>query len=115
VLWVSWSKLSCFLDYYLPDYVIFDYLDDFTDWKPYMNSMAEKANLIVTPSSILQEQIKTQFPDKPNFLIPNGCDLDHFKPKEKTNRPYEFNVQNGPVIIYSERGAKWIDSGWSKK
>ena len=93
----------------MPDFIIYDYIDDFSAWKPYLKVMVEKADLITMTSSILQEQIKTEFPDKPNFLIPNGCDLEHFRPHGKSQKPREFAGHNGPIITYSGAWAKWID------
>lgn len=109
VLWVSWSKLHVFLDDYLPDFVIYDYLDDFAAWKPYLPDMVEKANVIITTSNILERQIMLEYPDKPCTLIPNGCDMDHFKPAGICAVPMEFAQHKGPIITYCGAWAQWID------
>lgn len=109
LLWVSWSKLHFFLDEYCPDFIIYDYLDDFSTWHPYLKPMIDAADIVFSTSTALQIQIETQFPQKPNFLIPNGCDLEHFKRGKKTPPPPEFANHKGPVITYCGAWAKWID------
>ena len=109
VVWASWSKLYPFLDAYQPDFVIYDYVDDFPDWRPYLAPMVERADLVTTTSAILQGQIQSAFPGKPNFLIPNGCDLEHFRPHGPTQAPPELAGHRGPVITYSGAWAKWVD------
>lgn len=109
VLWVSWSKLCAFLDVYRPDFIIYDYLDDFSAWRAYLKPMAERADVVVTTSGVLREQVGKEFPHKESLFIPNGCDLAHFKPRGKASRPREFSGHRGPVVIYSGAWAKWID------
>lgn len=109
VIWVSWSKLQIFLDDYHPDFTIYDYLDDFDAWKPYLKPMVEKADIIVTTSDLLKTQIKNQFPNKTSYFIPNGCDLSHFRPNTNLVTPSELINHKGPVITYSGAWAKWVD------
>lgn len=109
LLWVSWSKLQAFLDEYMPDFIVYDYLDDFPAWRPYFKAMVDAADLVTTTSVVLQGQIETQFPQKPHFLIPNGCDLEHFKKGASMTKPREFSGHKGPVITYSGAWAKWLD------
>lgn len=109
ILWVSWSKLHSFLDAYRPDFIIYDYLDDFAAWKPYLRPMIEKADIIVTTSTLLREQINKEYPHKPHYFIPNGCDLPHFKTDVKMKKPQELISHKGPVITYSGAWAKWVD------
>lgn len=109
LVWASWAKLCPFLDTYQPDFVVYDYVDDFPDWRPYLPSMVRRADLVVTTSTILQDQIQNEFPDKPNTLIPNGCDLEHFRPQMVMPKPHDLADHNGPVITYSGAWAKWVD------
>ena len=109
LLWVSWSKLHFFLDEYQPDFIIYDYLDDFSAWQSYLKPMVEASNVVVSTSAVLQAQIKEKFPEKPNILIPNGCDLEHFHKGAKIPVPHEFACHPGPVITYCGAWAKWID------
>ena len=109
LVWASWAKLYPFLDAYQPDFVVYDHIDDFPDWRPYLAPMVMRADLITTTSAVLQGQIAKAFPEKPNYLIPNGCDLRHFWPQGTMERPHELENHNGPVITYSGAWAKWVD------
>lgn len=109
LLWVSWSKLCAFLNVYQPDFIVYDYLDDFEAWRPYLKPMIQKADIIVTTSQLLKQQVEAEFPQKPSYFIPNGCDLSHFRPKGKIKKPYEIANHKGPVITYSGAWARWVD------
>jgi len=109
LVWVSWAKLYPFLNLYQPDFVVYDYIDDFPDWRPYLAPMVAQADLVTTTSAVLQRQITAAFPDKPNHLIPNGCDLRHFLSQDGVDTPHELANHNGPVITYSGAWAKWVD------
>ena len=110
LLWVSWARLHTFLKAYRPDFIIYDYLDDFDVWKPYHNDMVGKANIVVASSTALHQQIQQHFPDKKCYLVPNGCDTAHFaRPVHLKKKPYEFGKHDGPVITYIGAWAHWID------
>ncbi|NLP00227.1 MAG: glycosyltransferase family 1 protein [Clostridiaceae bacterium] len=109
ILWVSWSKLHAFLDSYLPDFIVYDYLDDFEAWRPYLKSMIEKANIVITTSKILKEQMAEEYPDKPSIMVPNGCDIKRFRLPNSIGKPPELYSHEGPVITYSGAWASWID------
>lgn len=115
ILWVSWSKLHSFLDHYSPDFIIYDYLDDFAAWEPYLNPMVNKADVVITTSKILNDRMKRDYPQKPNFMVPNGCNLSHFVPDKNSPKPVEFSDHNGPVITYSGAWANWINAGLIEK
>jgi teichuronic acid biosynthesis glycosyltransferase TuaH len=110
ILWVSWSKLHIFLDSYNPDFIVYDYVDDFDAWKPYLKPMVERANVLITTSRILMEQIDSEYPHKPSIMVPNGCDIERFRPSENQEKPPEFEGHNGPVITYSGAWANWVDT-----
>lgn len=109
ILWVSWAKLRIFLKNYLPDKIIYDYLDDFDVWRPYHENMVNMADIVFTSSTVLQQQIKQQFPIKKSFLLPNGCDTKHFKQEARIHKPNGLRTHKGPVIMYTGAWAKWID------
>jgi glycosyltransferase involved in cell wall biosynthesis len=111
LLWVSWSKLHLFLEQYLPDYIVYDYVDDIPAWGAYLPKMVAHADIVVTTAGILKNQIDQMFPSKPTHLIPNGCDVRHFQkfagnPPEK---PVEYQEHSGPIIGYIGAWAHWID------
>lgn len=110
ILWVSWSKLHIFLDLYQPDFIVYDYVDDFDAWRPYLRPMIEKSDAVITTAKILTEEINREYPDKPSIMVPNGCDIDRFKPGKTVERPPELSSHNGPVITYSGAWANWVDT-----
>lgn len=111
LLWVSWSKLHLFLDQYLPDFIVYDYVDDIPAWGPYLPKMVERADIIITTAGILKNQIDRMFPGKPNYLIPNGCDVRHFQKfaSDPPEKPIEYQGHSGPIIGYIGAWAYWID------
>lgn len=109
ILWVSWSKLHTFLDSYCPDFIVYDYVDDFEAWKPYLKPMVEKANVVITTSKILMEEMARDYPQKPSIMVPNGCDIERFRLPKQTEKPLELKSHNGPVITYSGAWANWVD------
>lgn len=109
ILWVSWSKLCAFLNVYQPDFIVYDYLDDFEAWRPYLKPMIQKADIIVTTSQLLRQQVEAEYPHKPSYFIPNGCDLSHFKPQGKTSPPKDIASYTCPIITYSGAWARWVD------
>lgn len=115
ILWVSWPKHHAFLDLYRPDFIIFDYLDDFPAWKQDHEPMVNRSNIVMTTSRLLQAQIEKEFPDKRSYLIPNGCDINHFKPRVRTQKPDELELHDGPIITYSGAWASWVDNDLVKK
>lgn len=109
IVWVSWSKLHAFLDVYSPDFVVYDYLDDFEAWQPYLKPMIDKAHIVITSSRILMEQMEAEYPQKPSIMVPNGCDFERFRPHESIKRPPELTGYDRPVILYSGAWASWVD------
>ncbi|MBO8127806.1 MAG: glycosyltransferase [Peptococcaceae bacterium] len=117
LVWVSWSKLHLFVDQYAPDFVVYDYVDDFPDWSPYLDKMINRADVIITTASVLKKQIEQTFPDKPCYLIPNGCDIRHFQKYEDhpPAKPIEYQKHKGPIISYVGAWAHWVDQDLVKK
>ena len=114
ILWVSWSKLHLFLDSYSSDFIIYDYLDDFAAWEPYMKPMVEKSDIVITTARILMDRIIRDYPHKPSFMVPNGCDLNHFR-RNILAAPDDISGHNGPVITYSGAWANWINRNLVEK
>ncbi|MDI6617742.1 MAG: hypothetical protein QME45_03565 [Clostridiales bacterium] len=111
LLWVSWSKLHIFLYQYNPDFIVYDYIDDFPSWAPFLDKIVREANAVVSTSKALKKHIDLSYPYKPSFLIPNGCDISHFQ-KSLSNpppKPAEYLGHNGPIICYAGAWASWID------
>jgi glycosyltransferase involved in cell wall biosynthesis len=111
ILWVSWPILYANVYQYQPDMIIFDYIDDFPLWEPFVPKMVNKADLVITSAAVLQKQIARLFPYKPCYRIPNGCNLDHFMPlgNYQQLKPIEYQKHNGPIITYVGAWAPWVN------
>lgn len=111
ILWVSWSKLHCFLDQYIADFVVYDYVDDIPDWAPYLDPIVNRADLVVTSSSALQKQITDTYTNKPCYKVPNGCDLRHFQKYTYSipKKPQELLGLSGPIVGFVGAWAHWVD------
>ncbi|ATW25393.1 hypothetical protein DCMF_11975 [Candidatus Formimonas warabiya] len=112
LVWTSWSKLALLVDQYFPDFVIYDYLDDFPSWAPYLSKMVHRADLVVSTAGKLKNHIVQDFPGKACYLIPNGCDIKHFQRYRHTpppDKPAEFRGHAGPIIGYIGAWAPWVD------
>ncbi|RJX22462.1 MAG: glycosyltransferase family 1 protein [Desulforudis sp.] len=111
LVWSSWSKLHLFLDQYAPDILVYDYVDDFPAWVPYLEKMVHMADVVCTTASSLKQHIERDFSGKPCYLIPNGCDLDHFQQYKHAppERPVEYQDHDGPIITYIGAWAHWVD------
>ncbi|HWP79561.1 MAG TPA: glycosyltransferase [Candidatus Acidoferrum sp.] len=110
LVWCSWSKLYPLISGYRPDFVIYDYLDDFPAWQPYLHGMVETANMVVTTAQVLQAHIEEGYPGKPVCLAPNGCALERFQGGGECPVPAEFQEHTGPVILFSGAWADWVDA-----
>ncbi|MBT3391258.1 MAG: glycosyltransferase [Chloroflexi bacterium] len=66
----------------------------------YHQKLLAEADLVVTSSRVLYHRIREQRPDA--LLIPNGVDLAHFMPTQKTSN-------SAPVIGFHGAIAEWFD------
>ncbi|GBF72147.1 hypothetical protein PA598K_00384 [Paenibacillus sp. 598K] len=111
MIWVSWSKLYAYVDQYQPDLVVYDYVDDIPEWAPYLDLMVKRADMVVTSARALQRQIARSYPDTPSLLVPNGCDLDHFRRHRRAAppKPAELQGLRGPIAGFVGAWAHWVD------
>ena len=110
LVWCSWSKLYPLISRYRPDFVVYDYLDNFPKWEPYLHGMVEAADIVVTTARTLQNRMVEHYPGKPVCLAPYGCSLDRFQSGTEYPVPPEFQEHSGPVILYSGAWADWVDT-----
>ncbi|OEF98873.1 hypothetical protein BHF71_02800 [Vulcanibacillus modesticaldus] len=117
ILWFSWPLQSLYVHRYSPDFVIFDFIDNFPEWSKYVKNSVQKADIVITSAKNLQNYIEKNFPKKKSYLISNGCDIKHFQrykdsPPEK---PREYLQHNGPIIGYVGAWAPWVDTNLIKQ
>ncbi|MEW6172557.1 MAG: glycosyltransferase [Bacillota bacterium] len=117
LVWTSWSKLHPFLEQYLPDFIVYDYVDDFPAWEPYLDKMVGMSDLVVTTASSLKIKIEQRFRSKPTYLVRNGCDIMHFRQyaDQPPPKPFEYQEHQGPIISYVGAWAGWIDQELVKR
>lgn len=112
IVWATCAKHFQFIDQYFPDIVVFDYVDDFPSWAPYVASMTQRADLVFTSANELKRQIEYLFPDKLCYLVPNGCNASHFQKYRdgiSPKKPVELQNHAGPIIGYMGAWASWVD------
>lgn len=111
IIWYTWPKLNPYIRQYFPDKIIFDYIDDFPAWSKYVNPAIDSADLVITSAINLKQELEQKHPNKPSFLIPNGCDIQHFQQytKIQPKKPLELQNHKGPVLTYIGAWASWID------
>lgn len=109
---------------------IFDYIDHFPQSAEsyYKNKIIQKSvstivqiitkyniknsSLIVAVSDYLNKIIKKMSPEKPVITIPNGVDLNHFKPMDKQEVAHMLGLTeliNKKVLIYVGTLAPWLN------
>lgn len=111
LVWVSWAKLHDEIDQYLPDHVIFDFLDDFPEWSEYTASMVNRSDTVFVTSERIKQYMNQHFPKKVTYQVQNGCELSHFQQFKKTSpkKPVELQHCRGPIIGYVGAWASWVD------
>ncbi len=110
--WTSWSKqIPAAKQLFDADHVIYDCVDDFPDWERFEQQFAQQADVIVSTAGSLSSKMRRMLPDKPNYLIPNGCDWEHFSTalNRRTSQWPELPACNGPRIGYIGAWAPWVD------
>jgi glycosyltransferase involved in cell wall biosynthesis len=116
--WTSWSKkIPHGRDVFRADVTIYDCVDDFPDWEPYETEYAPLADAIVCTADPLYRKISGSLPGKPVYLVPNGCDWNHFSKAlaEKKHTLENLPPASGPKIGYIGAWAPWVDEGWIRK
>ncbi|MEW6308911.1 MAG: glycosyltransferase [Bacillota bacterium] len=108
VLWTSWAKVVQDLDYYGPDYVVYDCLDRFAEWLPYEEDMVRRADLVVASAGNLTERMSRLH--RRVIEIQNGCEYEHFAAaREQGPLPPELGGLPGPLVMYVGAWAPWVD------
>ncbi|MCI3926312.1 glycosyltransferase [Paenibacillus sp. TRM 82003] len=111
LVWATCSKHYIFLEQYLPDLVIYDYVDDFPIWAPYFRKMLDTADIVFATARSLKEQVEEANPLIRCELVPNGVSLEQFRSTrdEEEPMPEDFPKGDGPVIGYVGAWAHWVD------
>lgn len=95
---------------YNPALVVFDSVDEpseeFEAWRPYYDNAVRSADIVLTTSDKLYNLAAGINPNV--YLIPNGCDYDHFSNFIHA-RPAEIANLPGPIIGYIGVVATWVD------
>jgi hypothetical protein len=93
--------------------LVFDSVDEpsgeFAAWKPYYHKAVSSADLVICTSQKLYETALNLNPNV--YLVPNGCDFDHFARAAGGELPVPFEMRKlqGPVIGYIGAIASWCD------
>ncbi|MFV9510022.1 glycosyltransferase [Tepidibacillus sp. LV47] len=117
IVWVTWPRLHPYLDQYFPDFIVYDFVDDFPEWSVDVPYMVKKSNLVLTTSQMIQQHMEQYYPRKRSYFIPNGCDFEHFQQFNESppEKPEEYKEHQGPIIGYVGAWAPWIDEDLIKE
>ncbi|ODA39712.1 glycosyltransferase family 1 protein [Desulfosporosinus sp. BG] len=109
ILWLTVPSHINSMDYYNPDLVIYDAVDEakeeFSSWAPYYPTILERADLIFCSSQSIYGYFSVRHPKV--YLVPNGVDYVHFSPSPGY-RPSDL-PSGKPIIGYSGAIAPWVD------
>jgi glycosyltransferase involved in cell wall biosynthesis len=107
----GWAKLVLELKKLFNYKLIFDILDDFSEFPNIPKTrvleeklLAENSDIVLTTSSLLEKKAKT-FSENVLFL-PNACEFSHFS--KSTNTNFLENYKK-PIIGYFGAIAEWFD------
>ncbi|AEG58836.1 glycosyltransferase [Desulforamulus ruminis] len=95
------------------DLVVFDSIDEpvceFAHWFPNYDQAVKKADLVIASARSLVSRAGFYRGDGA-FLIPNGCDYEHFSQAQTRHTVNEFPFTTGkPLIGYIGAMATWLD------
>ncbi|WP_058301345.1 glycosyltransferase [Gorillibacterium timonense] len=123
--WTSWSRKLPHARTLGVDRVVYDCVDDFPDWEEEERQFAASADLIICTASHLETKMRQLLPNKPIYLVPNGCDYEHFAEgsSESGTRTGAAKAEadsawqriaghSGPVIGYIGAWAPWVNEDW---
>jgi teichuronic acid biosynthesis glycosyltransferase TuaH len=111
ILWVTCAKQYIFAEQYFPSAVVFDFVDDFPVWAPYLEDMLIQSDIVFTASRPLQEKIRSISPVHRCELVRNGVNPEQYRldPASPPVMPSDFPQGGGPVIGYAGAMASWVD------
>jgi glycosyltransferase involved in cell wall biosynthesis len=115
-------KFYTYRDLIHPQCQIFDLIDnpveEFEVWNKNLKSAIDTSDIIFYSSVYLEKVIKKINPEKPSYLISNGCDYDHFT-RTHTKipiRPVKIPKFNNKIIIgYYGAITSWLDQELIRK
>lgn len=116
-IWCSYPKLASTIPSYQADWVIYDCIDEFSDWMPYEKEMATLSDGIVCSSERLYRRIKNMFPTKKLALIRNAYDPEmKLHERKKLPLPVDWEEEEQTKWVgYIGAWAPWVDETLIKK
>lgn len=99
------------VNYYNPDLVIFDSVDEpseeFESWRPNYHKAVSSADIVLTASDKLYSMAAAINPR--TYLVPNACDYDYFSGIGGLEADGDILSINKPIIGYIGVVASWCD------
>ncbi|TES46076.1 glycosyltransferase family 1 protein [Halalkalibacterium halodurans] len=118
IVWNSWPKLVDFIQQYNPDKVIYDCIDEFPQWLPYEEKMAQSADAIVCSSQRLFNRMTREHSNKRIEMARNAYDTDlglHIQSESDHIYPIDLPKNGNGIVGYVGAWAPWIDEMLVKK
>lgn len=118
ILFIGWTEHHHLMDRFVQPKVIYDYLDDLavsagdeiTKASARHKKLLDKADIVLTTSSVLNSQVKSQREDA--LLIPNAVSVIDFKHENTPSIPTDLRrilELNKPIVGYYGALARWFD------
>lgn len=115
-VWCSYPKLAPMITCYQADWIIYDCIDEFSDWMPYEKEMITLSNGIVCSSERLYIRLKNRFPNKKITLIRNAYDPEMKLHEKEDSLSIDWEDEEQTKWVgYVGAWAPWVDEKLIKK
>ncbi|MGM0836800.1 MAG: glycosyltransferase [Bacillota bacterium] len=105
-VWCSWSRLVDTMPQYEADWIIYDCVDEFSDWLKFEKEMIAVSSAVVCTAQRIHSRLVREYPDKKIELLRNAYDKNmglHFP----ADSP--FQAVRKQTVGYIGAWAPWID------
>ncbi|MBS4026626.1 MAG: glycosyltransferase [Clostridia bacterium] len=111
ILWISYPGNVSYVGKYQEDMVVYDVLDfpdyDFEAWKPHVEELLKRCNLVLTVSRPLFDYFRQSHFNV--HIVRNAVDYEYFAQVKPSDEPFEMNQISKPIVGYYGALADWID------
>lgn len=113
VIYFTYPPQSSFISQLHADLLIFDSVDEpageFAGWRSGYQAATNTSDIVLASAAALFDRAR-QSTGKPVYLLPNGCDFEHFKAAQQRHclKEEPFSLDK-PIIGYIGAIAPWVD------
>lgn len=106
VFYSTWAKCHTYIGAFKPKVVIYDRVDEFSEWEQYEPDMLRQSHIVFTTSEVLFE--KTLKLHNRVYKINNACDPKHFNPSKAPK--VVFGNITPPIVCFIGALGTWVDT-----